>query len=214
MLILAKEIYFKLGAFKTLEVFFKVRVQANKIYNLIAKGLLLAIVFSLYQHASAIAQTNSTNNSTNQRVYNREAGETPSKLPVPRFVSLRFSVVNGRAGPNGDYPIRWVYRQKGLPVRVIAETEEWRRIEDPDGAKVWVHKRMLDSKRTIITRPINIGGRQRIVTLYRNADDTSRIVATMNQGVIAEIIAVSPGWRRIKAGRYIGWARANELWGA
>jgi SH3-like domain-containing protein len=159
---------------------------------------------------SAIAQANATA----QRVYNREAGETPSKLPVPRFVSLRFNVVNGRSGPDHGYPIRWVYRQKGLPVSVIAETEEWRRIEDPDGSKVWVHKRMIESKRTVITRPLNTSGQRNTVTLYRSAAETSRVMAVMNQGVIAEIIAVSPGWRRIKSGRYIGWARANELWGS
>ena len=176
----------------------------------------LILVFTIISTAIYINpnQAYAQANAAGQRVYNREAGETPSKLPVPRFVSLRFNVVNGRSGPNPDYPIRWVYRQKGLPVRVIAETEEWRRIEDPDGTKVWVHKRMIESKRTVITRPLNIGNQRKVVILYRSPADNSRIMATMNQGVIAEIIAISPGWRRIRAGRYVGWARANELWGA
>lgn len=174
--------------------------------------LMVALVIALF---SSIATDISAQPSSNgQRVYNREAGETPSKLPVPRFVSLRFNVVNGRAGPSPEYPIKWVYRRKGLPVRVVAETEEWRRIEDPDGTKVWVHKRMIEAKRTVIARPTDGAGRQRAVVLYKSSNETSRVVATMNIGVIGEIIDVSPGWRRIKVGRYIGWARANELWGA
>lgn len=159
-------------------------------------------------------QNSNAQNSSAQRVYNREAGETPSKLPVPRWVSLRFNVVNGRTGPDSAYPVRWVYRQRGLPVRVVAETEEWRRIEDPDGAKVWVHKRMLEAKRTAITRPIAVNGARQIVNLYRDAEANSRIIATLNAGVIGEIVSVAPGWRRIKTGRYTGWVRANELWGA
>ncbi|NJR20392.1 MAG: hypothetical protein HC777_02240, partial [Hyphomonadaceae bacterium] len=85
--------------------------------------------------------------------FNRAAGETPSGQPVPRFVSLKFSKIRGRAGPDLDYPIRWEYKRKGLPVQVIAETDEWRRIQDPNGTISWVHKRMIDGKRTAIVRP-------------------------------------------------------------
>lgn len=180
-----------------------------RIAAIMEKFFKLIIIFSFAANLSlagniAFAQTNT------QRVFNREAGETPSKLPVPRFVSLKFRVVNARAGPSPDYPIRWVYRRQGLPVRVIAETEEWRRIEDPDGAKIWVHKRMLDAKRTVITRT---NGAQNI-PLRREADETSRTIALLNAGVIGEVVGESPGFRRIKIGRVIGWVRTNSLWGA
>src|SRR6185437_13740592 len=76
--------------------------------------------------------------------------QTPSGLPVPRYVSLKFDKVNARAGPGDDHRVLWDYRVRGLPVQVIAETAEWRRICDPDGQLAWVHKRTTDGRRTTI----------------------------------------------------------------
>ena len=65
---------------------------------------------------------------------------TPSGLPVPRYVSLKFDTVNARAAPGDDSRLLWVYRQRGLPVQVVAETAEWRRICDPERGLAWVHR--------------------------------------------------------------------------
>src|SRR3954471_10394800 len=78
---------------------------------------------------------------------------TPSGMPVPRYVSLKFDKVNARAGPGDDHRLLWVYRARGLPLQVIAETLEWRRVCDPEGATAWVHKRVTDGRRmTMNTR--------------------------------------------------------------
>src|SRR5574339_414312 len=53
-----------------------------------------------------------------------------SGLPVPRYSSLRYDKVNGRAGPSLDYPIAWTYERQGLPVVIVRESEEWRKIRD------------------------------------------------------------------------------------
>ena len=49
---------------------------------------------------------------------------------MPRYVSLKFGEVNGRQGPSEDDKLLWTYHAKGLPVQIIAETAEWRRIID------------------------------------------------------------------------------------
>jgi SH3-like domain-containing protein len=142
--------------------------------------------------------------------FNRAAGETPSGQPVPRFVSLKFTKVVGRAGPDRTYPVRWVYQRKGLPVRVIAETEEWRRIQDPEGSVSWVHRRLVDGRRTGIVRP----ARDMRVALHVKPESAARISAYASDGVIVEITDERPGWREIKSGRFKGWVPAAELWGA
>jgi SH3-like domain-containing protein len=76
--------------------------------------------------------------------------QTPSGLPVPRYVTLKFDKVNARAGPGDDYPARWVYRVPDLPVQVVAETAEWRKVCDPEGQSAWVHKRTTDGRRSVI----------------------------------------------------------------
>jgi SH3-like domain-containing protein len=142
--------------------------------------------------------------------FNRAAGETPSGQPVPRFVSLKFAKIYGRAGPDSTYPIRWVYQRKGLPVRVIAETEEWRRIQDPEGSVSWVHRRLIDGRRTGIVRP----ARDMRVGMHVKPDSSTRIAAWASDGVIVEITDERPGWREIKSGRFKGWVPAGELWGS
>jgi SH3-like domain-containing protein len=141
--------------------------------------------------------------------FNRAAGETPSGQPVPRFVSLKFAKINARAGPGRDYPVRWVYQRKGLPVRVIAETEEWRRIQDPQGSTAWVLRRMIDGKRTAIVRP----ARDMRLGMHVKPDSGSRVAAWASDGVIVEITDERPGWREIKSGRFKGWVPAAQLWG-
>ena len=65
---------------------------------------------------------------------------TPTGLEVPRWVTLKSSQVRARRGPGLDYQILWEYRAAGLPVQVIAETREWRKICDPDGSVAWIHR--------------------------------------------------------------------------
>jgi SH3-like domain-containing protein len=123
---------------------------------------------------------------------------------------LRSNRVNGRAGPSTDYPVRWVYRRRGLPVRVVAETETWRRIEDPDGAVVWVARHNLSPRRTAITRP----QRDPQVAVRTGATSDARVVARLADGVIVDILGQRSGWVDVRTGDFRGWVIAAELWGA
>ncbi len=72
---------------------------------------------------------------------------TPTGLEVPRWVSLKSSEVRARTGPGLDYEILWEYRAAGLPIQVIAETREWRKICDPEGSVAWVHRSVVSARR-------------------------------------------------------------------
>ena len=48
-----------------------------------------------------------------------EERQTPSGMPVPRYVSLKFDKVNARAGPGDDHKLLFVYRVRGLPLQVL-----------------------------------------------------------------------------------------------
>ncbi|MFM5961085.1 MAG: SH3 domain-containing protein, partial [Dolichospermum sp.] len=41
---------------------------------------------------------------------------TETKLPIPRYVSLKVDRVNMRAGPSKEHEIKWIYQKAGLPV--------------------------------------------------------------------------------------------------
>ena len=42
---------------------------------------------------------------------------TVTKLPIPRYVSLRSSKINVRRGPGLDYRKDWVFKRAGWPVK-------------------------------------------------------------------------------------------------
>lgn len=132
--------------------------------------------------------------------------QTPSGLPVPRYVTLKFDKVNARAGPGDDHRLLWVYRVRGLPVQVVAETSEWRRICDPMGGKAWVHKRTTDGRRNVANMT------PAPVTLYRRPNGRSP-TAYLNSRAMAALVKCEKGWCRVRAEGASGWAREGQLWG-
>ena len=132
---------------------------------------------------------------------------TPSRLPVPRWVSLKFDKVNARGGPGDDYPAVWTYHAKGLPVQVVAETREWRKVCDPDGGTAWIHRRTTIGERTVFHR----GGQ--LLPIRSNPRDSARTWALLAVRGIARLDRCNKGWCLIQAGKAKGWARASSLWG-
>ena len=61
---------------------------------------------------------------------------------VPYWATLRAEHVNMRVGPSEAYPIEWVYRREGLPVKVVRVMQGWRLVEDPDGERGWIVARL------------------------------------------------------------------------
>ena len=73
-----------------------------------------------------------------------------SGLPIPRFATLKSDEVNVRTGPGSRYPIDWVFKRKGMPVEIVAEFENFRKIRDWQGASGWVYQGLLTGKRSFI----------------------------------------------------------------
>ena len=134
-------------------------------------------------------------------------GQTPSGLPVPRYVILKFDPVNARSGPSDDHRLLWTYHVRGLPVQVVAETKDWRRICDPDGGLSWVHKRTTDGRRSVMNTS---GG---AVPILSAAHDNAAVVAYLAPRAIAPLDRCQGDWCKIKMGGAAGWTRAAQVWG-
>ena len=132
---------------------------------------------------------------------------TPSGLPVPRYVSLKFDPVNARSGPSDDHRLLWVYHARGLPVQVVAETVEWRRICDADGGLSWVHKRTTDGQRTVT--PLGV----QPLPLHAKPGETAPIVAYLAPKALAQFAKCEKDWCRVRVGQADGWAPAASFWG-
>lgn len=133
--------------------------------------------------------------------------QTPSGQPVPRYVALKFDEVFARSGPGEDHRLLWVYRVKGLPVQVIAENSEWRRICDPDGGMAWVHKRLTTGENTVLRK------KPTPLALHRHPKASSEVQAYLNPRSLAALVKCDDGWCKVRADGVTGWAPAGEFWG-
>jgi len=66
-------------------------------------------------------------------------------LPLPRFVTLKSKRVTCASRPSADYAVSWLYLKQGLPVEIIQEYDNWRRVRDADGTEGWVNQSLLSA---------------------------------------------------------------------
>lgn len=134
----------------------------------------------------------------------------PSGLPIPRFVSLKAEKVNVRRGPSSDHAVAWVFQRKGLPVEIVAEFENWRRVRDSDGSEGWILQNMLSGKRTAVIAPWKQG---QTVPLHTSAGAAAGLVAKVGAGVVSEVEGCDGNWCELTAGGYDGYVEQSQLWG-
>jgi len=130
-----------------------------------------------------------------------------TKLPLPRFVSLRGDQVFARTGPGTRYPIKWEYQRKNLPVEIIQEFDTWRKIRDIDSEEAWVHQSLLSGKRFAIYNG------EDGAPLYRKPNDTSRMVAKIEKSAILKIEECDNDWCEVSSSSHSGWISINSFWG-
>jgi SH3-like domain-containing protein len=161
-----------------------------------ARVIIAALMLTSASAAPAIAQETGT------RV---EISHFTGK-PVPRFESLRYGAVNGRAGPSRDHRVLWRYERAGLPVLILKESRNWRRVRDPDGAEVWVHARTLSAQSRAMTRDSAV--------LRRKPGAEHQPVARLSRGVVLDLDRCEAGWCRVRAHGRSGWLARTDIWGA
>jgi SH3-like domain-containing protein len=129
-----------------------------------------------------------------------------TKLPIPRFVSLKADEGNVRRGPSLSHKIDWVFTRRNMPLELTAEYGHWRRVRDKDGAGGWVHYALLSGVRTVIVE-------QDLLPLRKKPDPQAPVNAYLEAGVIARLGTCIKIWCRISSDGYGGWAIKTALWG-
>jgi SH3-like domain-containing protein len=138
------------------------------------------------------------------------AAESFSGFEVPRFVSLRSNKVNVRRGPSSDHPIDWRYVRAGLPVEIIAETEQWRQIRDHEGYEGWVYQSLLVGKRHVVVMG---DGSPKNVAMREEAERNSPMIARAQLGVVGQLVQCTDAWCLVQVGNISGWMHRSLIWG-
>ena len=141
----------------------------------------------------------------------QEPARDPSRgavtnLPLPRFVSLKTGEGNARRGPGLTHRIDWVFTRAGMPLRITAEYEHWRRIEDAEGEGGWVHYSLLSGVRTVMVE-------QDMAEFRAQPDLRADVLFQAEMGVIGKVVECHNGWCRISIEGDKGWVPDDALWG-
>jgi SH3-like domain-containing protein len=144
--------------------------------------------------------------SSNAQTIGKQSIGTNTGYPIPRFASLASNTVNMRTGPSTDYEVTWEFIQEDLPVEIIFEQEEWRKVRTPDGTVGWMHRSVLNGARTAIITEDQ-------VTLYQKSNNESDRKATLMKNVIVFIEMCEKEWCNVSTKGLSGWLLKKSLWG-
>nr|WP_255561615.1 SH3 domain-containing protein [Pseudohoeflea sp. DP4N28-3] len=143
------------------------------------------------------------------------AGRGASGLPLPRFVSIKAQRVNLRVGPGRAYAVSWMYTRPGVPMEIIQEYDNWRRVRDADGTEGWIYQSLLSGTRTGVAAPWKrTADDVSLIAMHREARAGSKLIAQLEPGVILTMLECNGNWCRVEAGGANGWVAQNEIWGA
>ena len=123
-----------------------------------------------------------------------------------RFLSLKNNKVNVRIGPSKEYPIKFTYKKKYLPVKILEKSETWRKVKDLESNSGWIHVSQLSKQKTAIN--INYNS-----LIYKKPTIYSKPIAKLEIGRLVLIKKCKRKWCKISSGNYSGWILQDYLWG-
>ncbi len=132
----------------------------------------------------------------------------PTTAPQPRYVILKSAPVNARGGPGEDYKALWTFQAKGVPLQVVEESDDWRRVCDPEGGLGWVRGRTLDGTRRRVMRIADSD-----LAMRRGPSPEAKVTAMLAARATAQLLGCKGGWCRISVDHASGWVRADDVWG-
>ena len=121
------------------------------------------------------------------------------------FLMLKYNKVNVRYGPNKDDQIKFVYKKKYLPLKVIDKKENFRKIIDHKNNNGWIHISQLKSPKSLIMMENK--------TLFKKNSIFSKPIIKLEKGKLVLIKKCKKNWCKIKTNEITGWLRTENVWG-
>ena len=121
------------------------------------------------------------------------------------YLILKNNEVNVRYGPGFDYPIKYVYKKKNLPIKVIDKKENFRRIIDIKKNSGWIHTSQLKKGKSLILLKDQI--------LFSKPTKYSKPIIKISKGRLLLVKKCKKKWCKVKTQDYLGWIIINDIWG-
>ena len=121
------------------------------------------------------------------------------------FLMLKNSKVNVRMGPGMDYPIKFIYKKKYLPVKIIDKKDNFRKIIDHKKNSGWIHWTQLKKINSLLVLSDRI--------LFKKPTYNSKPLANIKSGRLFVIEKCKKNWCEVSSQSYSGWITTENVWG-
>ena len=121
------------------------------------------------------------------------------------FLMLKNNKVNVRHGPSLNSPIKYIYKKKYLPIKVIDKKDEFRRIIDIKNNSGWIHRTQLRKNKSFILLEDQL--------LFSKPTKYSKPILKILKGRLLLAEKCKKKWCKVKTDEYKGWISTGNLWG-
>ena len=121
------------------------------------------------------------------------------------FLMLKNSKVNVRMGPGMDYPIKFIYKKKYLPVKIIDKKDNFRKIIDHKKNSGWIHWTQLKKINSLLVLSDRI--------LFKKPTYNSKPLANIKSGRLFVIEKCKKNWCEVSSQSFSGWITTENVWG-
>tara|TARA_B100001250_G_scaffold280947_1_gene243251 strand:+ start:362 stop:805 length:444 start_codon:yes stop_codon:yes gene_type:complete len=121
------------------------------------------------------------------------------------FLSLKKNKVYVRYGPGKNYPIKYIYKKKFLPIKVIDKKDNFRKIIDHKKNSGWIHHIMLRKLNSLIILEEKI--------VFKKNSKFSKPLVKLEKGRLVILKKCELNWCKIETENYSGWIDTKNVWG-
>ena len=121
------------------------------------------------------------------------------------YLMLKNSKVNVRMGPGLDYPVKFIYKKKYLPVKIIDKKENFRKVIDHKKNSGWIHISQLKKVNSVIILSNRI--------LFKKPTFNSKPIANIESGRLFVLKKCKKDWCEVSSLNYTGWINMDNVWG-
>lgn len=122
------------------------------------------------------------------------------------FLTLKFNKVKVRQGPSFEYPVKFFYKKKYLPVKIIDSKDNFKKIIDLKNNNGWIHISQLTNKKSAI----NIF---HLSIAFKRPNIYSQPLAKLEKGKLVIIKKCKDEWCKILVQNKQFWIQKKFLWG-
>ena len=121
------------------------------------------------------------------------------------FLMLKYNEVNVRYGPSKDDQIKFVYKKKYLPLKVIDKKENFRKVIDHKKNSGWIHISQLKKSKSLIIQSDRI--------LFEGSTKNSKPIVNLQSGRLLLIKKCKKKWCKVSTDQYVGWIQTDNIFG-